>query len=136
MVYAVIDTNILVSARISKNSLAATVKVVASMFHNRIIPVYNEEIITEYYEVLRRPKFRIKEEQINAILNYIKTFGVHSERIPFSGDMPDEKDRPFYEVTLSKEDSFLVTGNLKHFPRTPQVITAAQMMEILDSNPY
>ena len=63
MVYAVIDTNILVSARISKNSLAATVKVVASMFHNRIIPVYNEEIITEYYEVLRRPKFRIKEEQ-------------------------------------------------------------------------
>ena len=136
MVYAVIDTNILVSARISKNSLAATVKVVASMFHNRIIPVYNEEIITEYYEVLRRPKFRIKEEQIDAILNYIKTFGVHSERIPFSGDMPDEKDRPFYEVTLSKEDSFLVTGNLKHFPRTPQVITAAQMMEILDGNPY
>lgn len=50
--------------------------------------------------------------------------------------MPDEKDRPFYEVTLSKEDSFLVTGNLKHFPRTPQVITAAQMMEILDGNPY
>ena len=136
MIYAVIDTNILVSARISKNSLAATVKVVASMFHNRIIPVYNEEIITEYYEVLRRPKFRIKEEQIDAILNYIKTFGVHSERIPFSGDMPDEKDRPFYEVTLSKEDSFLVTGNLKHFPRTPQVVTAAQMMEILDGNPY
>ena len=33
MVYAVIDTNILVSARISKNPLAATVKVVASMFH-------------------------------------------------------------------------------------------------------
>lgn len=136
MVYAVIDTNILVSARISKNPLAATVKVVASMFHNRIIPVYNEEIITEYYEVLRRPKFRIKEEQIDAILNYIKTFGVHSERIPFLGDMPDEKDRPFYEVTLSKEDSFLVTGNLKHFPRTQQVITAAQMMEILDGNPY
>lgn len=106
------------------------------MFHNRIIPVYNEEIITEYYEVLRRPKFRIKEEQIDAILNYIKTFGVHSERIPFSGDMPDEKDRPFYEVTLSKEGSFLVTGNLKHFPRTPQIVTAAQMMEILDGNPY
>lgn len=85
---------------------------------------------------MRRPKFRIKEEQIDAILNYIKTFGVHSERIPFLGDMPDEKDRPFYEVTLSKEDSFLVTGNLKHFPRTPQVVTAAQMMEILDGNPY
>ena len=42
MVYAVIDTNILVSARISKNPLAATVKVVANVFQNRIIPVFNE----------------------------------------------------------------------------------------------
>ena len=34
MVYAVIDTNILVSARISKNPLAATVKVVANVFRS------------------------------------------------------------------------------------------------------
>ena len=31
------------------------------------------------------------------------------------------------------KDSFLVTGNLKHFPKEPQVITAAEMMEILDN---
>ena len=43
MVYAVIDTNILVSSRISKNPLAATVKVVANVFQNRIIPVFNGE---------------------------------------------------------------------------------------------
>lgn len=78
MVYAVIDTNILVSSRISKNPLAATVKVVANVFQNRIIPVFNEEILFEYYEVLHRPKFRISEEQINAILEYIKKCGVHS----------------------------------------------------------
>ena len=81
MVYAVIDTNILVSSRISKNPLAATVKVVANVFQNRIIPVFNEEILSEYYEVLHRPKFRISEEQINAILEYIKKCGVHSERM-------------------------------------------------------
>lgn len=131
MIYAVIDTNILVSARISKNPLAATVRVVANVFQNRIIPVFNEEILAEYYEVLHRPKFKISEEQINTILEYIKKCGVHSERIPFDGDLPDEDDRVFYEVSLSKEDSFLVTGNLKHFPKTPKVITAAQMMEIL-----
>ncbi len=51
----------------------------------------------------------------------------------YDGDMPDEDDRVFYEVSLSEEDSFLVTGNLKHFPKTPKVITAAQMMEILDN---
>lgn len=53
--------------------------------------------------------------------------------IPYNGTMPDEDDRVFYEVCLSKEDSFLVTGNLKHFPKEPQVITAAEMMEILDN---
>lgn len=132
MVYAVIDTNILVSARISKNSMSATVKVVANMFRNRIIPVYNEEIIAEYQEVLSRPKFKINNEQVSTIINYITTYGIYAERIAYSGYMPDEKDRVFYEVSLSKEDSFLVTGNLKHFPKTPRVITAAEMMEILD----
>lgn len=64
MVYAVIDTNVLVSARISKNPLAATVQGVASMFQNKIIPVYNDEILSEYDEVLHRPKFKVSEEQI------------------------------------------------------------------------
>ena len=54
-------------------------------------------------------------------------------RFPYAGEMPDEDGRVFYEVCLSKEDSFLGTGNLKHFPKEPQVITAAEMMEILDN---
>lgn len=134
MVYAVIDTNVLVSARISKNPLATTVQVVASMFQNKIIPVYNDEILSEYDEVLHRPKFKVSEEQIKIILDYIKAFGIHSERVPYDGEMPDEKDRPFYEVSLSEESSFLVTGNLKHFPKTPKVVTAAQMMKILSDS--
>ena len=52
----------------------------------------------------------------------------------YDGDMPDEDDRVFYEVSLSEEDSYLVTGNLTHLPKTPKVITAAQMMEILDND--
>lgn len=59
---------------------------------------------------------------------------IDSSRFPYDGTMPDEDDRVFYEVCLSKEDSFLVTGNLKHFPKEPQVITAAEMMEILETN--
>ena len=62
----------------------------------------------------------------------IDTNIIDSSRFPYDGTMPDEDDRVFYEVCLSKEDSFLVTGNLKHFPKEPQVITAAEMMEILD----
>ena len=67
------------------------------------------------------------------MIDYVKTNGIDSNRFPYDEDMPDENDRVFYEVALSEEESFLVTGNLKHFPHTPRVITAAQMMEILDN---
>lgn len=132
MIYAVIDTNVLVSSRLSKNPTAATVKVISKMIDGLITPVYNEEILAEYTEVLHRKKFRFKEEDIQILLGFIIEYGIHTDRIPYEGDMPDEKDRPFYEVSLSMEDSFLVTGNLKHFPQTPKVVTPAELIEIME----
>ena len=132
MIYAVIDTNVLVSARITKNPSSATVKVLNNMFNGTIIPIFNDEIIAEYTDVLHRPKFRMRDEDINLIINYIKKYGIHSDRVPFDSTMPDEKDRPFYEVSLSVEDSFLVTGNLKHFPVTPKVVTPSQIIAIIE----
>lgn len=73
------------------------------------------------------------DDQICTVIELVKQNGIDSSRFPYAGEMPDEDDRVFYEVCLSKEDSFLVTGNLKHFPKEPQVITAAEMMEILDN---
>lgn len=133
MVYAVIDTNIFVSALITHNSNASTARVLENLLLHRIIPLYNDDIIKEYDEVLHRAKFKLSEEQISTIIEHVKENGIDSSRFPYAGEMPDEDDRVFYEVCLSKEDSFLVTGNLKHFPKEPQVITAAEMMEILDN---
>ena len=133
MVYAVIDTNILVSALITHNSKASTVKVLESMFMNYFTPLYNEEILSEYEDVLHRRKFKLTEDQIRTVIDYVKQNGIDTARFPYDGEMPDEDDRVFYEVALSEEESFLVTGNLKHFPHTTKVITAAQMMEILDN---
>lgn len=130
--YAVIDTNIFVSALITHNSNASTVRILESMYFRRFIPLYNDEIIAEYEDVLHRRKFKLTEEQIRVVIDYVKKNGIESCRFPYDGDMPDEDDRVFYEVALSEEDSFLVTGNLKHFPKTPKVVTAAQMMEILE----
>ena len=134
MVYVVIDTNILVSALITHNSQASTVKVLESLFLQRFKPLYNDEIITEYEDVLHRRKFRLSEEQIRTVIDCVRQNGMDAKRFYYNGDMPDEDDRVFFEVSLSKEDSFLVTGNLKHFPHTPKVVTAAQMMEILEQD--
>ena len=133
MVYAVIDTNVFVSALITHNSNASTARVLENLLLHRIIPLYNDDIIKEYDEVLHRAKFKLSEEQISTVIEHVKENGIDSSRFPYAGEVPDEDDRVFYEVCLSKEDSFLVTGNLKHFPKEPQVITAAEMMEILDN---
>ena len=133
MVYAVIDTNVFVSALITHNSNASTARVLENLLLHRIIPLYNDDIIKEYDEVLHRAKFKLSEEEISTVIEHVKENGIDSSRFPYAGEMPDEDDRVFYEVCLSKEDSFLVTGNLKHFPKEPQVITAAEMMEILDN---
>ena len=132
MIYAVIDTNVLVSALLTHNLGVATAKVLDSIAKGDITCVYNEDILMEYREVLHRPKFKFPERKIDSLLTFITQKGIHSDRVPFDGTMPDEKDRPFYEVSLSVEDSFLVTGNLKHFPITPKVVTPSQFIAILE----
>lgn len=81
--------------------------------------------------LLSRPKFNFPKEAIATIIAYVKEYGIHSDRVPYNEKMPDEDDRVFYEVALSKEDAYLVTGNQKHFPVTPIVVTPAEMLEIL-----
>lgn len=132
MIYVVIDTNVPVSANISKQPQAATVKILSHLYKGDIRAVYNEEILKEYREVLHRAKFHLSEDDIEIMLRYIEHFGLHSERIPYEGAMPDEKDRPFYEVSLSVDESYLVTGNIKHFPITPKVVSSAEMVEIIE----
>lgn len=131
MIYAVIDTNVLVSALISKNQQSATAQVLAHMLGKDITPLYDDDIMTEYSDVLRRKKFNLDEDRVNFLLGFITKHGEHSSRTTYPQDMPDEDDRVFYEVSLSRDDSFLVTGNLKHFPRTPKVVTPAEMLDIL-----
>lgn len=131
MIYAVIDTNVLVSAMITKNPEAATAKVVRLLLDKEFIPMYDADIIAEYEDVLHRSKFPILPEVADALISYIIEHGVETSRVNFDEPMPDEDDRVFYEVTLSKEDSFLVTGNLKHYPTSPRVITPADFVNLI-----
>ena len=132
MIYAVIDTNVFVSAYITHNEASATPKVVNLMFSGKIKPLYNEEIMTEYREVLSREHFHISQHKRDALYDFIYKNGILTERTAFDKLFVDESDRVFYEVTLSEEDSFLVTGNLKHYPVDPRVVTPAQMLQIIE----
>lgn len=54
--YAVIDTNVLVSAFLSSHETAATVQVVSMLFSVDVIPIFSDDILAEYNEVLHRKK--------------------------------------------------------------------------------
>ena len=131
MIKAVIDTNVIVSAYITKNLEAATSKVLEAVMQNKLTPIYNDQILNEYSEVLHRKKFGIPEHLIKWVIDKIITNGVRGERVISDEFFPDPKDVVFYEVALSKEDAYLVTGNTKHFPKKPIVVTPAEILEIL-----
>lgn len=132
--YAIVDTNVLVSALLSGNESSATVQVVARMLAGEIIPVYSSLVMDEYRDVLRRRKFGFSPETVNYLLAAISRFGLLVEPSPSGAILPDMKDLPFYEVVLEKREdgAYLVTGNLKHFPHKPFIVTARQLLDILD----
>ena len=132
--YVVIDTNVLVSALITRNENSPTVQILRFLANGNIVPVYSDEIVKEYNEVLRRAKFKLSESLIINLLKDIMDNGLKiTELAEVTETMPDPKDIVFYAVTLSAQDkdAFLVTGNGKHFPEKPFVVTPSELVEIL-----
>ena len=132
--YAVIDTNVLVSALLTRHEDASPLQVVKRLFRGDIIPLYDEEIVGEYAEVLRRPKFHFSETLVVTMLQAIITYGISVERLITGEHLIDPKDLVFYEVAMAKrdEDAYLVTGNKKHFPEKAFIVTPTEMLEIMD----
>jgi len=128
--YAVFDTNVLVSSLMSKHYDSPTVMLLDYVLDGQIVLLYNNEIVAEYDDVLHREKFNFSDERIKAVLEMVK-MGLCLEPTP-SGEMfLDADDAVFYEVALSKEGSFLVTGNQRHFPKSPIVVTPAEMLQLV-----
>jgi putative PIN family toxin of toxin-antitoxin system len=130
MIYAVIDTNVFVSALLSSNEDAATVKIVQKILLGDIIPVYSDKILSEYREVLQRPKFKFPAEDQAYLLAAVCKFGKHIAPAPSDIVLPDEKDLPFYEAAIAESAWYLVTGNKKHFPEEPFVLSPREMLHI------
>ena len=131
--YAVFDTNVLVSALMSRRADSPTVALLDYVLDGRIVLLYNAEILNEYDEVLHRSKFEFSAERIQAVIDLVRT-GLRLDPTESGETFPDADDRVFYEVALSKEGAFMVTGNLRHFPKTPIVVTPAEMIKIVVEN--
>lgn len=128
---AVIDTNVLVSFLLTKNMESSVVKVIELVKNETIVPLLHTEILEEYKEVLSRDYLKIDDSYVTDLMETITKLGVFCDRKEAIGSFPDPDDIVFYEVSLSVEDSYLITGNLKHFPKNGHVVSPAEMLQII-----
>jgi putative PIN family toxin of toxin-antitoxin system len=111
----VIDTNVLVSAAIKPAGLQRTVLLLAVTKPARLY--VSRAILEECREVLGRPELRIRKGAQQQLLQLIKNHSftmVPARRLDVAAD-PD--DNIFLECAEAARADYLITGNLKHFPR-------------------
>ena len=95
---------------------------------------FSEPVMAEYEEVLRRPRLDIHPAKVTKALARIREAGLivtPTVRVTAARD-PD--DNIFLECAQAAEAQYLVTGNLKDFPRvwgTTRIVTAREFMEVI-----
>jgi putative PIN family toxin of toxin-antitoxin system len=121
----VIDTNVLVSALMARGSVPH--QIIGLIRNGALQMRYNDAILAEYRDVLSRPKFNFRAENIQKVVNGIIRAGIEVNAVFSAFFMPDESDRKFYDVAISA-DALLITGNKKHYPAEPFVLTPADFL--------
>lgn len=110
----VLDTNVLVAGLLSPfGPCGDIVRMVSS---GKLTLCIDARVLSEYREVLERPKFSFDHDKIAAILDYIEHQGWVVASTPLSLPLPDPDDEPFLEIAVSGSADYLVTGNAAHFP--------------------
>src|ERR1017187_8842983 len=129
----ILDTNIIISAALQRSGLPAQV---LELVAYRAVELWvSEELLTEYREVIGRPKFASLDAQRVALL--LKLIAEEATLVNPTNVLnisKDEADNRFYECAEAAGADYLVTGNIKHFPKyykTTKVVTARQMLELL-----
>jgi putative PIN family toxin of toxin-antitoxin system len=129
----VLDTNVIVSALLNTNGTPANI--LALVLNGKIKLLYDNRIIFEYIDVLSRKEFGFDRETIDDMIGYFKTEGefVNSEHI--ATQFIDETEKKFYEVHKAGEARYLITGNIKHYPREDTIIIPKIFLEIFSGQP-
>ncbi len=128
----VIDTNILVSAALKPDGLQRTVLLLAITAPARLY--VSPAILDEDRRVLARPELRIRKGLQRQLLELIRrqTYSVRGSRASHVTADPD--DNKFLECADAARADYLVTGNVRHFPKfwkKTKVITSREFLGIV-----
>ncbi|OGE80708.1 MAG: putative toxin-antitoxin system toxin component, PIN family [Candidatus Doudnabacteria bacterium RIFCSPHIGHO2_12_FULL_48_11] len=126
----VIDTNILISGLLKPEGLEHAI-----LFFSLTPPAtwfISSQVLDEYQEVSSRSELRIKPKRRRELFALI-----HSRTITIEPDIKinfliDPKDDKFLECAEAARADYLISGNLKHFPKfwkTTKIISAREFIE-------
>jgi putative PIN family toxin of toxin-antitoxin system len=123
----VLDTNVIVSALLNPNGIPG--RIVALALNGKVKLLYDTRIMFEYSDVLSREDFGFNEETINDLIDYFRSNGEFVNSEYTNSEFIDDADRKFYEVFKSGEAEYLITGNIKHFPRESGIALPREFIE-------
>ena len=126
----VIDTNILVSSVLSPKGNPAQIMMLISFKELQLF--YSYEVLDEYKRVLAYERLNIPIQAQNRVIEGISKLGVLVGPVASTILMPDETDRIFYDTAKASE-AILITGNTKHFPIEPLIMTPSEFLEKMAS---
>ena len=121
----VLDTNVLVSALWTPAGNCS--EITSLILKDKLVPCFDYRILNEYRVVLSRPRFNLSREKLNKLMEEIISRGLLVTVSFTTFTIPDEDDRKFYDVAKACE-AFLITGNTRHYPVEPMVMTPAQFL--------
>ena len=110
----VLDTNVLVSGLLTP--FGSSAEIVRMVFSGELLLYIDARILSEYQDVLHRPKFKFNKDQIGILIDFIKQYGQFISSSPLTNRLPDPDDEPFLEVAIAGRVRSLVTGNTAHYP--------------------
>ena len=110
----VLDTNVLVSGLLTP--FGPSGEIVRMLSAGELILYIDARILSEYEEVLHRPKFKFDKDNISLLLDFIRLYGQFVSSMPLKNRLPDPDDEPFLEVAIAGKVRSLITGNIVHYP--------------------
>jgi len=127
----VLDTNVLIAGLLSPFGTPA--QVLQLILAGRVGLCVDVRILTEYRDVLARPKFGFDADAVADLMEFIEQVAEIVAPTPWGLDLPDSADAMFLEVARAGQADYLVTGNLKHFParkrREVRVVSPTQFLD-------